>query len=171
MANVTNFQVRDPSCMDKWIWHHNSKRVWTVKSAYHVQKEGHQINSASTASTSFRISDSTWKKLWSLPFKPNVRNFLWWTLYGNLAMGENLVKRRVQIENIWHMYGETNESIEHIFSQLAISLELFGSDPLYHSPLMLFFLVEKVDKPILRWLYFSRAYNPYEFCAVEDMVS
>lgn len=83
-----------------------------------MQKGDSQAIRASIAYSSFRVSASTWQKLWSIPSMPKVRNSLWKALNNSLAVGENLVKRRIQNENICHMCGETNESMEYIFFKM-----------------------------------------------------
>lgn len=51
------------------------------------------------ASSSYKIDESTWKHLWHTPFVTEVRDFLWRTLHNMLAVGENLEKRKLKLEN------------------------------------------------------------------------
>lgn len=105
--------------------------MFTIKLAYHVQNGDSQINRAHTASTSFRISDSKWKKLWSIPLKPKVRNFLWRALHKNLAVGENLVKKGYVVR-IFVVCVEIVMNPLSIFSLTVLLLEQLGVAHLYH---------------------------------------
>lgn len=86
-----------------------------MKSAYHVQSDIPHRERGGNASSSFRFLEETWKKFWHTPFLPKARNVVWRAMHNTVAVCENLVKKKVPIENFYPMCDKPSESIKHLF--------------------------------------------------------
>lgn len=74
-------------------WHFDDKGFFSVKSAYHVladkrvskleKQQG--ASSSGTATTGFK-----WLRIWSLPYAPKVKQFLWRMAHDSLPLGLNI---------------------------------------------------------------------------------
>lgn len=113
-AVIKRIPIREGKCHDRWVWQCTGKCNFTVKSAYHIQTSVEQSKASSSSSASMRVSAKIWKGLWNIGFTPKIRNFMWKDLHNKVQVGENLMKRKVQAENIFHLCGELNETIVHV---------------------------------------------------------
>lgn len=82
---------------------------FSVKSTYHPKIQESYL----VASSSIVVSTKAWENLWNTLLY--VRNFLWENVHNKLPVGGNLLKNKAGINNICHMCGEHNETIEHFF--------------------------------------------------------
>lgn len=79
---------------DRFIWYHDPKGTYSVKSGYRVEIEYQQHQAGDWPSSFFLVPEHVWKFMWTLPIPPKCRHF-WWRACNNLlASKANLFWRR-----------------------------------------------------------------------------
>lgn len=76
--SILSIPISSTQRLDRKIWHLSSNGSFTVKSAYHLEKEGmgsHVNVQAAQTSSSGGLS-SVWKKLWGLKIRPKIKVFV-----------------------------------------------------------------------------------------------
>ena len=77
------------------MWHYSRKGISTVKSTYHIQQRDRSSSSSSQC-----VSEMVWENLWRILFMPKVCNFLCRILHNDIAVGENLIKKKIPVDKI-----------------------------------------------------------------------
>lgn len=109
---------------DTLIWKGTKNGVFSVKSAYFLQKE---ILSRSLAECSSRgVVSDIWKKIWTLPVPAVERNFLWRACKEILPTRENLCRRKIITDPLCPVCGLTVESGFHILWQCPSAIDVWS---------------------------------------------
>lgn len=130
VSAIKSIQIREAPCQDRWVWKFTSKGMFSVKYAYHAQVQNSHSMVASSSCSLGGVSTTSWKSLWNISFMPKVCNFLWKTLHNRLSVGENLLKRKVDIDNVCHLCEDQNESVKHLFIICPLALSIWSGTPL-----------------------------------------
>jgi hypothetical protein len=100
-------------------WFYDSKRIFSVKSAYKLavqlrdQKNG---TDASTSSVSNQIADDfKWEILWLLNDPNKIKMFLWRFTHNSLPARRNIVMRGVQTDTVCPVCCRLDEDCDHLF--------------------------------------------------------
>jgi ribonuclease HI len=97
---------------DRLIWRGTTKGVFTVKSAYHMQKE---LEGSLAAGCSFRRDGSeVWKRLWRLNIPNAEKVFFWRACQNILPTRDNLVRKKIIDDAGCPICGREDETISHI---------------------------------------------------------
>lgn len=78
---------------DRLYWTGTHKGNFSVRSAYHMAKEGFEVDMGSCSNR--ETNRGLWKKIWASRVPPTVKNFLWKACDNILATKENLFKKHV----------------------------------------------------------------------------
>jgi ribonuclease HI len=108
---------------DLLLWRGTKSGIFTVKSAYHMQKEV-LSNSVAGGSTK-RENSKIWKNIWSLPVPSVVRNFLWRACHNILPTRENLCRRKIIRDPLCPLCGRDRESVFHILWQCPSAMDVW----------------------------------------------
>lgn len=64
--------------------------------------------------------------IWSMLTAPKIKVFLWKTLKGAIAVEDRLRTRRIQVADGCLMFGEGNETINHILFQCPLARQVWA---------------------------------------------
>ncbi|XP_059436512.1 uncharacterized protein LOC132169499 [Corylus avellana] len=109
---------------DTLIWRGTKNGVFSVKSAYHMQKE--VLSLALAGSSSSGVGGTLWKQFWSLPAPSVARNFLWRACNDILPTRENLCRRKILTDPLCPLCGLKVESGFHILWQCPSTMDLLS---------------------------------------------
>ncbi|XP_019167556.1 PREDICTED: uncharacterized protein LOC109163258 [Ipomoea nil] len=94
-----------PDYDDTWYWKGDTQGIYTVKNAYR-----HIMGDYSDDPGAF----DKWVTLWKLRVPPKWKTFLWRAVSGILPTTDNLIVKRVEVDPICPMCGNTQENIMHV---------------------------------------------------------
>ncbi|XP_019155928.1 PREDICTED: uncharacterized protein LOC109152735 [Ipomoea nil] len=100
-----NLILQTPVCVDfkdDWYWSGDIRGIYTVKNGY---KQLGEINGP---------CDALWNNIWKLQVPPKWRIFLWRAITNILPTITNLIRRRVEIQNVCPACGFLEEDVMHI---------------------------------------------------------
>lgn len=97
---------------DRFIWRGTTKGVFSVKSAYHIQKE---LEGSLAAGCSLRREGSeVWKRLWRLNIPNAEKVFFWRACHNILPTRDNLIRKNIIDDACCPVCGREDETITHI---------------------------------------------------------
>jgi hypothetical protein len=94
------------------VWIGNTNGKYSVKSAYHLEKERIARNQGECSTSSHY--QRVWKRIWSLEVPGVVRTFLWRMCTNSLPHKANLFKRKVTPDALCPLCGKCPETTVHI---------------------------------------------------------
>ncbi|XP_019191707.1 PREDICTED: uncharacterized protein LOC109186235 [Ipomoea nil] len=106
---------------DSWRWLGDLRGMYTVK-------HGYRLITSMEGQDDTNVSPTAWKKLWSLPVPPKVRNLLWRCARGVLPVRKNLKLKRVWIGGGCPLCGFYTETVKHLFGECNYAREAWGED-------------------------------------------
>ncbi|GER38816.1 RNA-directed DNA polymerase (reversetranscriptase)-related family protein [Striga asiatica] len=116
-ANILKIHVSQTGSTDKLVWHSDKKGMFSVKEAYKTIQHNHKMKKGSEGSS--RNTDKTishiWNRIWKLPIKPKLRNFLWRCWHNWLGIRVKLHQRGMAVDTKCCWCGEEDEDIIHLF--------------------------------------------------------
>jgi hypothetical protein len=107
-----------PELDDVVAWHDDSRGLFSVRSAYKVQKEHEKRSSRRGVQTTSSGSDmdrDLWKSLWKLNCPGKFKHFLWRFAHNSLALRMGLERRGMELDTKCVMFGRLNEDGCHLF--------------------------------------------------------
>ncbi|CAN1788506.1 LINE-1 retrotransposable element ORF2 protein, partial [Linum perenne] len=107
---------------DRWIWHHDRRGIFTIKSCYHMIRNA--ASSASDITASARSKE--WKWLWQLSLPPKIRFFIWRVCHNALPTMVNLASRNCSTTRICPRCTLQDETLHHMVFQCRPSAELWA---------------------------------------------
>ncbi|CAN1762563.1 Putative ribonuclease H protein At1g65750, partial [Linum perenne] len=109
VQEIRKLPIGPVNMRDKWIWHHDAKGAFTIKSCYRFLKKG-----GTGAANRPDYQQQEWKWLWRLSMPPKVKFFIWKVCSNLLATRENLIKRKCANNPICPMCSNEDESVFHL---------------------------------------------------------
>jgi ribonuclease HI len=110
--------------IDEWAWHFDEKGLFSVKSAYHLQRQLTEVQlgqeESSDPSRGFK-----WEEIWKAECTPNVRQFLWRFAHNSLPCRFNLQRRGMQIDTICPSCNRLDEDGCHLFLKCKVAKNLW----------------------------------------------
>lgn len=107
--------VRVSSQDDVCIWRRTKNGLFSVKSAYYIQREMEALGEAESSSK--RGKSTVWKHLWGLRI-PNIdKNFLWRACHESLPTRKNLYRLKIIEDLLCPICGLDDETAHHILWQ------------------------------------------------------
>ncbi|CAL5322866.1 unnamed protein product [Camellia sinensis] len=94
VAAIVAIPISIENIPDSFIWHHEAKGSYTVKSGYIAMVNKGASSSHSKPSSSFCWSDKEWKFIWGLTLPPKIKHFAWRMCNNFVASRQNLHIRR-----------------------------------------------------------------------------
>ncbi|KAF7154602.1 hypothetical protein RHSIM_Rhsim01G0174200 [Rhododendron simsii] len=81
---------------DRKVWHYSPNGVFTVKSAYCLEKESltNDLDNHGAQTSSANVMAQIWKKLWGLPIHPKIKFFAWKCFNEALATNSALTAKK-----------------------------------------------------------------------------
>ncbi|XP_058198477.1 uncharacterized protein LOC131313998 [Rhododendron vialii] len=85
---------------DRKVWHYSPNGVFTVKSAYCLEKESliNELDNHGAQTSSANVMALIWKKLWGLPILPKIKFFAWKCFNEALATNSALTAKKKRPE-------------------------------------------------------------------------
>ncbi|GLT71410.1 hypothetical protein SLA2020_434310 [Shorea laevis] len=97
---------------DYLVWRGTATGVFTVKSAYHMAKEGQRLLKGETSTVAH--TGWIWQKLWKLNVPATVKSFFWRVCNNALPTRENLCEKKIILDPSCPICGLVPESIVHV---------------------------------------------------------
>ncbi|XP_019154330.1 PREDICTED: uncharacterized protein LOC109150809 [Ipomoea nil] len=94
-----------PDYDDTWYWKGDTQGIYTVKNAYRRIMGDYSDDPGAF---------DKWVTLWKLRVPPKWKTFLWRAVSGILPTTDNLIVKRVEVDPICPMCGNTQENIMHV---------------------------------------------------------
>ncbi|XP_012857002.1 PREDICTED: uncharacterized protein LOC105976270 [Erythranthe guttata] len=126
-----------PHTNDSWVWHHSPKGNFTVRSAYHMILNNHNLSSPMGIGNNGSISGTNnreWKCIWRLPIPPKIQIFLWRFCGNNLPTNEELHRRRIITSPACRRCGASNESTLHVIATCKGMNKVWENSPFGINP-------------------------------------
>lgn len=112
---IMNIKIPQNLNEDTIAWHYTKNGTFAMRSAYHIE-----LQPKDEESTSMRDEDiSLLKHLWKLRIPPKMKNFVWRVLNNGLPFKSKLSARAMISDPMCIMYGEMEESLNHILGKCA----------------------------------------------------
>ncbi|KAK4413195.1 hypothetical protein Salat_2732000 [Sesamum alatum] len=99
-------------CRDTLVWHTARNGLFSVRSAYNLAQQIDENNSAKSSSGG---GPSHWDFIWKARVPNRVKNFCWKICKEAVPVTNNLVKRRVLIEDLCSVCKMNGETLRHAF--------------------------------------------------------
>lgn len=109
---------------DKMIWFPTNTGEFSVRSAYHLEKE-HMRSTQGKGSNSTRSRD-LWAGIWKLQIPNAARMFLWRACSNILPTKDNLKRRRVVNDDLCFLCNRFVESVKHILWDCPSAQDVWG---------------------------------------------
>ncbi|CAN1848206.1 Putative ribonuclease H protein At1g65750 [Linum perenne] len=105
---------------DRWIWHHDTKGVFSIKSCYKMLKSGREGWRGHTGN-----QNGEWKWIWRLSMPPKVKHFVWKVCSNLVATRENLMRRRCAQDPLCPCCRREDETVIHLLFGCNLTKELW----------------------------------------------
>ncbi|KAF2308445.1 hypothetical protein GH714_009740 [Hevea brasiliensis] len=109
---ILSIPLRRSSSIDLQFWKHDKRGSYSVSSAYKLQT---QESDTAVGNKKF------WKKLWSIPAAPKIRNFLWRAVSGSLPTRSRLCSRHVPTTEVCPLCNVDCESVKHVLVECSFA--------------------------------------------------
>lgn len=109
----------------KMIWRSTNAGLFTIRSAYYMEKE--RINSLKGEGSSRSGYTHVWKAVWSLQVPNATMVFLWRACADILPMKEKLLQRRVVDEDLCIFCEREQETMMHILWECPSSTDVWSA--------------------------------------------
>ncbi|CAN1744197.1 LINE-1 retrotransposable element ORF2 protein [Linum perenne] len=110
VKQIVLIQLSPPNYSDKWVWHQNSKGLFSVKSCYNVLTNERSLH----PQRFLQSRNKEWRWLWRLSLPLKVVIFLWKLCQNGLATKENLFKRKCAADGICPCCNTDIECWQHL---------------------------------------------------------
>ncbi|GAA0142019.1 hypothetical protein LIER_35498 [Lithospermum erythrorhizon] len=107
---------------DKEIWCNHPEDKFTIKHAYKLYIS--MKDEGATTSDMQDITSSFFNRMWDIKIPSKVKHFLWRAVHNMLPTVDNLVKRKVNLEQGYKFCNNQREDIMHVFNDCAFSQEI-----------------------------------------------
>ncbi|KAF8390745.1 hypothetical protein HHK36_025272 [Tetracentron sinense] len=124
-AAICRIPIHYFEALDRKIWHFTDAGLYSVKSGYHLAKQLTVDSRPSTNNTTPAIREKFWRQIWKPPIPPKIQTFIWRTCHNTLAVGRNLLKRKIPIDGACPLCNYEDETT-FIFFWNARALGAFG---------------------------------------------
>jgi ribonuclease HI len=122
--NIRTIPISLSNQEDRLIWRGTAKGVFSVKSAYHLQKE---LENSQLAENSSRRQDSViWKYIWKLNIPNTEKVFFWRACQNILPTRENLKRRKIITDAKCLVCEREVESTAHILWHCLSTQDVWG---------------------------------------------
>jgi hypothetical protein len=125
---IQSIPISSTNRSDAIIWRGTVNGIFSVRSAYYIQQD---LEVQTTAGTSnLGCKREVWRKLWAL-LVPNVeKHFILRACHDSLQTRENLAKRKVITNLIYHFREQEKETCSHILWQCPSARDVWSIGPL-----------------------------------------
>ncbi|CAN1318107.1 LINE-1 retrotransposable element ORF2 protein [Linum perenne] len=120
VQEIRSIPIGPPNLRDKWIWHFDSKGLFSIKSCYNLLKNGRRDLRAADGST-----NREWKWIWQLSIPPKVKFFAWRIVSNLLPTKENMMRRKCAADPLCPCCLQTDENLYHLFFDCAVTKEIW----------------------------------------------
>lgn len=110
---IQSIPLISPHLIDKLVWSLEKNGLFSIRSAYHLQRSLHPIT-VNSPQSSHQISVTVWKWIWHISSLPKIQNFLWRACSNALATKANLHHRYLSLSPICPLCQLALETIEHV---------------------------------------------------------
>jgi hypothetical protein len=109
---------------DLMIWRDSSTWTFTVRSAYHIERDIQEVKGGE-CSYSSKVQD-LWKVIWGLKVPNPVKKILWCACHNILPTTENLIKKGMDVDPLCIFCKFKVEVIKHILWDCPSANDVWG---------------------------------------------
>jgi hypothetical protein len=121
---ICNIPVSKYHQKDKLIWAASTSGEFTVKSAYHLEKEIQDRKNGECSNQA--LSQAIWKIIWNLKVPNATKVFLWRASHNILPTKDNLKRRGVVADDLCQFCCQEKETIFHALWECPASQDVWG---------------------------------------------
>jgi hypothetical protein len=122
---------------DLIAWHFDSRGIFSVKSAYKVQRAAEQRKSrrgSQSSSNASVLEEEHWRGLWKLHCPGKIKHFLWRMAHDSLALRMGLERRGMEVDTRCVVCQRFNEDGGHLYFSNAELLSRCGGSLAWKIP-------------------------------------
>ncbi|CAN1853577.1 Uncharacterized mitochondrial protein AtMg00310 [Linum perenne] len=119
VREIMKIPIGPPSMKDRWIWHHDTKGVFSIRSCYRLLK---RRNGGWRGSNN---QQTDWKWVWQLSLPPKASFFLWKVCANLIATRVNLKKRNCSPSDLCPCCLQMEESTQHLLFECEITRDVW----------------------------------------------
>uniref|UniRef100_A0A803Q8N8 Patatin n=1 Tax=Cannabis sativa TaxID=3483 RepID=A0A803Q8N8_CANSA len=109
VEDILQVPISGHNCNDTMIWGPEAIGMFTVKSAYHLSLQSHDM----PTSSSFTSSKSFWSKIWNSVVPPKVKHLIWRAISHSLPVASSLFFRHIIPTPVCPVCQMQSETVEH----------------------------------------------------------
>lgn len=123
-ARIFNIPLSLNGFDDFVAWHYNRNKMFSVRSAYHVEWRHQFGNSYQYMASSSRGSNPIWQKVWKISVPGKVKTFVWKVLHGAIPVKSVLVNRHIGTDSLCPICHKYAEDLKHLLFDCSPAQEL-----------------------------------------------
>ena len=116
---------------DRLIWAQSLNGCFSIQSTFHMLVEESRKGAQGASSSSAQRWNSFWNKLWSIQVPQKIRLFMWKKCSNILPICTKLFDRKIISNFFYPVCGEEAKTINHMFIDCPVALEVWSKYPLY----------------------------------------
>ncbi|CAN1145175.1 Uncharacterized mitochondrial protein AtMg00310 [Linum perenne] len=116
VQEIVQIPIGPPTLKDKWIWHFDTNRKFSIRSCYKLLKHGSNDQSESGES-----QQGEWKWVWQLSLPPKIKFFVWRICSNLVATKVNLMRRRCSPDPKCPCCNSFDETLRHMLFECVVT--------------------------------------------------
>ncbi|KAL0367264.1 UNVERIFIED_CONTAM: putative mitochondrial protein [Sesamum radiatum] len=113
---------------DVLVWHYAKNGLFSVRSAYYVQRNFQKRSNNVSDPSSSSESRTTWNFLWNCKVPNKIKIFIWRLCNNALPIAPNLIRRGVEMDPSCPFCQSHTEDLEHIFLNCTFARQEANSE-------------------------------------------
>ncbi|KAL0409007.1 UNVERIFIED_CONTAM: hypothetical protein Sradi_1835100 [Sesamum radiatum] len=111
---------------DVLVWHYAKNGLFSVRSAYYVQRNFQKRSNNVSDPSSSSESRTTWNFLWNCKVPNKIKIFIWRLCNNALPIAPNLIRRGVEMDPSCPFCQSHTEDLEHIFLNCTFARQVWA---------------------------------------------
>jgi hypothetical protein len=125
VTTILSIPISHTNQEDQQIWRGTATGVFSVRSAYHIEKD--RELAAKAGGSSRDRNSHIWRSIWKLSILSVEKNFLWRACKNILPTRDNLCRRKILSDPLCPLCKQEVETTFHILWQCISARDVWGS--------------------------------------------
>jgi hypothetical protein len=125
VKSIQALPISETNQEDCLVWRGTARGVFSVRSAYHIQKD--RILATKAEGSSCGRNKTIWNKIWQLKIKNTEKHFLWRACHDSLPTKVNLASRMIISDPLCPICGLEPETAYHILWQCPSACDVWSA--------------------------------------------
>jgi len=109
---------------DVMIWRGSSTGDFTVRSAYHIEKDRQMFSQGESSNIS--VFNLLWKRLWSLQVPNSTKMFIWRACHNILPTKDNLLRKGIDLDPTCVFCKTVPKTVHHVLWECPSATDVWG---------------------------------------------